>query len=101
MLHINNLLLPSHEYKYMPQEFIAAHKDLLTAAYDWEKEHQAIMAGPMNAYSVIELKNVYMMIHHSVKKANDFAVYALGKYRSNKKLPPVGIEPTTFGYHPL
>ena len=85
----------------MPQEFIAAHKDLLTAAYIWENEHQAIIAAPINAYSVIELKNVYSMIHCCVKKANDFALYALGKYRNNKKLPPVGIEPTTFGYHQL
>ena len=84
MLNINNLLLPSHEYKYMPQEFIAAHKDLLMVAYDWEKEHQAIMAGPINAYSILELKNVYSNIHCSVKKANDFAVYALGKYRLKK-----------------
>ena len=84
MLNIHNLLLPSHEYKYIPQEYSAAHKDLLTAAYDWEEEHQAIIAGPINSYSVIELKNVYMMIDHSVKKANDFAVFALRKYRIKK-----------------
>lgn len=80
----------------MPQECIDLHKDLLTAAYDWEKEHQTIIAAPINAYSILELKNVYSNIHCSVKKANDFAVFALGKYRT-KKTPSVRLELTTFG----
>lgn len=84
MLNIHNLLLPYHEYKYMPQEYSAAHKDLLTAAYLWENEHQTILKSPINDYTVIELKNVYHMIHKTVKKANDFAVFVLAKYRVKK-----------------
>lgn len=81
MLNIHNLIL-FHEQ--IPEEYSAAHKELLTAAYIWEEEHQAIIAGPIDSYSVIELKNVYNNINISVKKANDFAVFALRKYRIKK-----------------